>query len=621
MATPSYQTRSELPWILTALVVVLGSWFLYNRYVAELYRPDPSEGGRFTVITYGSDKNPARSEQMAIFDRHYDDQNLRVDLIPGGSDRRSLPTTAAAGRAPYIVDIFAESDVPLYARKGIALPLNSYLKQLRDRADDPFNILTDTWQARLDALRVVNPDWQEGDDPLDRWLWYAVPNNMDIPMVWFNRTLYQQVGQEAGGPMPPEPWLSWTWWDYAALARSMHRRSEATGRFLSFGASALGAGNLYQLYLQICRGRRGENAEAWAALSPSQREALGFAADTGFEEALTVYANPTGPGFLPYPNRDALATAIQFIYDLTHAVAAVPSANDYEQMASAGSGFAGGAFGAFKAGTQGMLIMGRWFVGQVRADCSFDWRLARLPRWVPYEEWARWQAEGKGPGRRDGAWGDDGSQDLRGYANTLGGRLSFLSSSTPEELRPQAFKFLEFLLTNRDFNKTLLIEDGMGANVATARAYLSQPDPLFPEEVERRPAAMELGSLEHLVAKPVWPGNNAYTDKRAIDNGLGTKLARREYLEDAQGAPIDYPAGFDTWFTEEQIEASHEGIGADLAATYTKELEEAWVKGRDRDDVVITYAPTLPTIVGFVAILVFFAGFAAISLRGKEGRA
>jgi hypothetical protein len=118
------------------------------------------------VITFGSDANPARAEQMAIFDRHYDDQNLRVELLPGGSDRSSLPTTAAAGRAPYIVDIFAESDVPLYAKKGIALPLNDYLKELRDRSEDPFNILTDTWQARLDSLRIDNPDW-DGSDPID----------------------------------------------------------------------------------------------------------------------------------------------------------------------------------------------------------------------------------------------------------------------------------------------------------------------------------------------------------------------------------------------------------------------------------------------------------------------
>ena len=94
----------------------------------------------------------------------------------------------------------------------------------------------------------------------------------------------------------------------------------------------------------------------------------------------------------------------------------------------------------------------------VRADVTFDWRLVHMPRWVPYDEWQRWQQEGLRPDQRDGPW----AEINRGQGATISGRISAITSSC--ENPEQAFKFLRFLMTNEDFNRALLIEDGMGAH-------------------------------------------------------------------------------------------------------------------------------------------------------------
>lgn len=639
MAKDSIKTRSELPWLLGPLAVLLIGWYIWNVHQG-FYGEDRSEGGRYTLISYGSDANPARREQMNIFNRYYQKQRLKIDLIPDGSNPRHVPTKAAAGAAPYILDAFREEDLRNYAQKGIALRLNDYLKQLRDeKGYDITDPQTGTWQARLENLRLPNPDWQEGDDPLDRWHWYGVPNNMNIPMVWFNATLFQQVLRERGEEdTPPGPWLNWTWWDYATLAKAMHRRSADGRRFLSFGGDTPA---LDLLYLQIGLSMRGESPEAFAALDPAERAQLGLG-ELGWDEAITMWQPDGEGGHVLYPNRHALQQALQYNYDLTHAIEAVPSKSDSEQMANAGGGFSGGWGNAFKAGNQGMFITGRWFVGQVRSECGFEWRLLRIPRWVPYTVWKDWQDRELAPAERDGPWGETAYrarieaartagrspeevrelaiEPLRGYGAHLSGRISFMSSSTPEELRPKAFKFLEFLLTNQDFNKILMVEDGLGADVKVAREYLAKPDPNFPEEVRNRPPNQELGALEALYPKERWPFNNHRTDKQSADKNLFTYFNKTEYAKLESGQPIAYE-GFERWFDgKNAVESSNSAVGAALAEEHISDLRSAYEAGVNAKTVEVDYLPNLGMLLFFGFFVVFFTlmGYSAKRTRMKE---
>ena len=359
------------------------------------------------------------------------------------------------------------------------VPINEQLKKLRDERG--IDIQDVTWPGILDELRIANPSWQPGQDELDQWQWYGVPNNMNVAMVWFNRSMYQKVANELGPAMPPEPWLNWTWWDYLRIGRALQQRGEQ-GNILSFGCMPP---NVALLYLQIGHSMRGDDRAAFDALTTAERAERNLG-DLSWDDCTRIF-KPRGDGtYELFPNRIALHQAMQLQHDPRHVIAAVPTASDQKQVAQIG-GFGGqGGQGQFRSGTLGMLIEGRWFLGQVRNDTNFDWRLLRIPRWASgHEVWADWEARGlshRRTGRPLGRSRHGRHAHCAATPTTVASRkLGHITKTAADHGRvDESFRFLEFLLTNEDFNHVLLIEDGMGANVATAKEYLAQPGPVIP---------------------------------------------------------------------------------------------------------------------------------------------
>jgi ABC-type glycerol-3-phosphate transport system substrate-binding protein len=603
---PSLTTRAELPWLLGALAVLLGAWHVYNRQVLDLYPRDLSEGGRFHVVTYGSDPNPARADQLNRFNQYYRQEQLKVMLVPGGGAPPAIITTSAALNAPDVIDAYVVEDLRTYIRKGIAVPINPWLKE---RGID---LESFTWPTRLDELREPNPAWRPGDPPLDRHLWYAVPNNMDVHMVFFNQTLFERVRDErarAGLAMPHEPWLDWTWWDYALLAKALHRRG-AGGRFTSFGAALP---DLDTLYRQVGESMRGESREEFARLDPAQRAALGLGA-LGWDDCVRSYRREADGTIIPYPNRAALADTMQYLADLVGALRGAPSASDAGQVANPGGFAASNSYGHFSSGLLGLHISGRWFLGQVRAQANFDWRLYRMPRWVPLAEWERWQRAGLDPADRDGPWGER-EHRLRGFALPLGGRVSFISSSCRDPGR--AFRFLEYLATNQDFNRILLVEDGMGADMKAAYAYLSAPDPLFPGETLNRPVAHELGTLERLYAREAWPYTNRFVGRDQALTDIAGAYGQEALIEAALAetpARIPYD-GVRALFPDQR--PSSPALGRRLADDLVARLEQGLAAGAAQDRPVGVAGPSWATLAFFV--LVGAVGGGALLRRRRKG--
>lgn len=477
------------PLILAAAIILI-AWWSANRWWLRLVPEDPGEGGRLQVLSWGTDPVPMRQEQVRLFNRTRRDQGLALRIDPG-RESQDLITRSAAGNAPDLIDVYWIEEFRAYVHKGLVRPLNPWLKAAQL---DPARL---TWPARLGDLSDPNPAWREGEDPIDRRIWLAVPNNLDYPVVLLNRSLLARASEEAraaGREVPHSPWPAWTWWDYAALAACMHRRGP-DGRFLSFGASAP---DIEQVAMQASAGLRGQPQPPW-------REGTG-----GTWEA--------------WPDREALHEALRLAYDLRHAIRGTPTASDSQQMTAAGGAGSWGMNGGFLAGQVGMLITGRWFLGILRPQADFDWQLLRPPRWVPYAEWARWRSAGQGPGRRDGPWGDR-EDGRRGSCALIRGKVTFISSSCRDPDR--AFAFLRFLLTDPDYNRLLLLEDGAGADWRLAQDYLGHPDPLTPGEDGRRLPEHELGALVNQHPGPVWPFPNHELAKQTIYWGnLGNALDR-----------------------------------------------------------------------------------------------
>ena len=504
---PGMHRRSEMPWLVGGLTILLVGWFLLNRFYFRVYAEDISEHGRFTVIRWGTDQNPSRNEQINIFDRAHRNAGLKAVVDPGNGPT-GVVTRSASHNAPDVIDNYAPEVLRTFADKGIAVQLNPYLKEAH------LDLGTYTWPSLIPLISQPNLAYRPGvDDPIDQRLWYAVPNNLSYPICFFNRTLYQTAAQELqkdGQPVPPEPWMGWTWWDYAALAASMQRRGP-DGRFISFGGTPP---SVQDLALEIGASMRGDNSASFAAMTADEKTALGLDPNLSWDDCVCEHRADADGTPVIWPNRAALRQALGFDYDLIHTYGAVPSQSDQQQMASGGGGYGGsGITGAFLAGNCGMLFTGRWYLGQIRANVNFDWHFYRMPRWVPYKEWARWQREGKGPGQRDGAWGDIDHID-RGYLVYFNTRCTFLSSSAKDP--EKAFAFLKFIATDPDFNRLLLFEDGAGADYALAKDYLGKPDPLVPDESQHRPPEQELGAIRQQQPAPAWPWVN-YDERANID--------------------------------------------------------------------------------------------------------
>lgn len=613
MSDPAVTRRSELPWLAGGLVVLIVGWWALNRFVLTVYPPDASQGGTLHVLGWGTDPNPARVEQCNIFNRANRDQGLIVQVVPGGGDTQAIVTRSAAGNAPDCIDVYNPEDLGKYIAKGIARPLNEHLKAAK------LDLATETWPALLDNISRPNPAYRPGvDDPIDARIWYAVPNNVDYPFIYFNRTLYQRVVAErtaAKLPVPPEPWLGWTWWDYAALAKSLNRRGP-DGRFQSFGGPPP---DLWPLAMQVGASMRGEDRAAFEALSEQEKAARGLAG-LSWDDCIAPF-KPRADGSLePWPNKTAIAAALQYGYDLQHAWRAVPTSSDMQQMATGGGGYAGtGINGQFLAGTAGMMTMGRWYLMQIRANVSFDWRMVRQPRWVPYDEWARWQREGKGPGQRDGDWGDLEHRD-RGYLVMMNTRSCFLTSSAKDPAK--AFRFLELLIRNQDYQKVILLEDGSSANMRMTLDYVGQPDPLIPDEVINRPPEQELAAVIGQVGRPRWPFSNyarhdnirwsnlqAWMSPRdPLDKALATGTGLREYPELAATAPAERFS-------------SSDAIGADLTKRVVAEMDKAGREGFDLDQPPRRQGPSLATAGVFGGLGLIFGVMLFGAWRARKGAA
>jgi ABC-type glycerol-3-phosphate transport system substrate-binding protein len=600
-------TRAEWPLVALAMGGLLAGWWGWNRYVAHVYDGDTSEGGRFQIIRYATDVNPSRAEQVEIFNRYHIHEGLKAEAVANGANLQTVITTSAAGSAPDIIDVFNAEDLRMMVAKGIARPLNQHLKRFG------IDLARVTWPTRLDELRQPNPQWKPGDDPFDRYVYYAVPNNVSTDMVWFNRSLYEQAREErahAGEAMPPEPWLNWTWWDYAALGHAMQRTQG--GHPVSFGAAVP---DVDALLLQIGLSERGTDRAAFDALTIPERNELGIGG-LSWDDCIRVFA-PTADGHgTGFVNHGALEQALQYRYDLVHTMQAAPAPSDVVQMQTMGGFAGGGPYGMFKAGRLGMLISGRWFIGQVRSDVAFDWRLVRAPRWVPYGEWQRWQAAGLKPGERDGAWGEREHAD-RGYGTYLGGRLAILSSSAKDP--DNAFDFLAFLVTNRDYNQALLAEDGMGADVAMTRDYLARPDPLFPKEAANRTPEHELGSLANLFARDAWPHANSGSGRWILWGDLDAPLDRRDLLADALAHDqrrVDYTPllGPPEVAANPDADRSTPAVGHDLGKQALAALDRQMTVGEAIDHP--GRAPILPLVI-FTAL---YLGAVVLVWRRKTWR-
>ncbi|MCL5269375.1 MAG: extracellular solute-binding protein [bacterium] len=165
----------------------------------------PRSDDRRIDLVWTSDDNPARREQVALFNRLNPRYRLRLD--PQNATMEKVIVQSLAGVGPDVFDCYDGFQLMAYVQSGIAWDCDA---ELRARGIAP----TDYWPCVYPCTML--------DGKM-----YGTPNNASAPAIWYNKKLLR----EQGIPYPKAPW---TWGRFIETARRLTRR-DARGRLIRCG--------------------------------------------------------------------------------------------------------------------------------------------------------------------------------------------------------------------------------------------------------------------------------------------------------------------------------------------------------------------------------------------------
>ena len=270
--------------------------------VAVVIRPRPEAEGKIP-LTWVSDDNPARREQIDLFNELHPDYRLRLD--PSNTGMQKVIVQCIGGVGPDIFDCYNAFQLSAYVRSGIAWDVTDQL------AEAGIDVREDCWEAGRPIMVF------EGRV-------YGFLNNASVNAVWLNKAIFERHGI----PCPsPDPKRGWTWEEFLPLAKRLTVRNEQ-GRVERFGFMM----------------------DWWGWYH--------FVAQWGGR----VYSPDGTRCMLDSPET---AAAIQFMQDLIYKHKVAPSPVEEAAMSTAG-GWGSGTITFFGAGKSAMALGGRWWLCTLR---------------------------------------------------------------------------------------------------------------------------------------------------------------------------------------------------------------------------------------------------------------
>jgi multiple sugar transport system substrate-binding protein len=167
-------------------------------------QPPPAAAGKIPLV-WVSDDNPARREQMALFNRLHPEIELRLD--PNNTGVEKVIVQSLAGVGPDLFDSYGGLQLSAYVKSEVAWDVTDDLKRLGVDVGG-------VWPAARPCIEY------EGRV-------YGFPTNVASDALWFNKDVFD----EEGIPYPKGPW---TWEEFIPLAQRLTRR-DSSGRPQLFG--------------------------------------------------------------------------------------------------------------------------------------------------------------------------------------------------------------------------------------------------------------------------------------------------------------------------------------------------------------------------------------------------
>jgi ABC-type glycerol-3-phosphate transport system substrate-binding protein len=172
--------------------------------IAYAIQPRREVGGKF-VLTWTSDDNPARREQIKLFNDSHTQYELRLD--PNNVGMEKVIVQSLAGVGPELFDCYSQAQLSAFVKAGVAWDVTP---------------LYEKYGMKLDEIwPVVYPNFvYEGRI-------YGHPTNAACDAIWYNKRIFRENGV-------PYPSGDWTWDEFIEVARKLTKKDEA-GRYEYFG--------------------------------------------------------------------------------------------------------------------------------------------------------------------------------------------------------------------------------------------------------------------------------------------------------------------------------------------------------------------------------------------------
>ncbi|MFC1805472.1 extracellular solute-binding protein [Planctomycetota bacterium] len=177
--------------------------------VAVAIQPREAAEGKIP-LTWVSDDNPARREQIELFNELHPEYHLTLD--PSNTGMQKVIVQCIGGVGPDIFDCYNAFQLSAYVRSGIAWDVTDQL------AEAGIDVRKDCWDAGLPIMVF------EGRV-------YGFLNNASVNAIWLNKDIFDRNGI----PYPkPDPETGWKWDELIPLAKRLTVR-DAKGRVEHFG--------------------------------------------------------------------------------------------------------------------------------------------------------------------------------------------------------------------------------------------------------------------------------------------------------------------------------------------------------------------------------------------------
>lgn len=159
--------------------------------VAQVTKPSRTYEGR-TRIIWTTDDNPARTEQVAIFDRMFPTLKLTID--PNNNDMSKIIVQTMAGIGPDVVDCYSPMQVETYLQSGILQDITEWAQKAGTTAET-------TWPTVVPSMVIDGRQW-------------GYPTNPGPWVIFYNKDIFDKCHV-------PYPKGDWTWDEFVDTAKRL----------------------------------------------------------------------------------------------------------------------------------------------------------------------------------------------------------------------------------------------------------------------------------------------------------------------------------------------------------------------------------------------------------------